>query len=179
MVIIKNLAKLAKPRNVVKEVKYIISLSERNHQPFALIATQHGQAAPGVFFFTTTDDYIISSITREIRIKMKVICSVKCASLQRSGANYSEFQLSSNLGRIILRVPTVLSLNRLLRTYNSLPILDLDQTFHTIKAKLHKLFWQHFSFNFDINDAHSFHFVCPCISCSKSLRPQNFTSNNY
>jgi len=38
-VIIKN---LAKPRHVEKEVKYIISPSKGNHQPFALIATQYG-----------------------------------------------------------------------------------------------------------------------------------------
>jgi len=39
--------------------------------------------------------------------------------------------------------------NRLPRTYNSLPVLDLNQPFHAIKAKLHKIFWQHFSLNFD------------------------------
>ena len=32
-------------------------------------------------------------------------------------------------------------LNRLPRTYNSLPVLNLDQSFHAIKAKLHKIFW--------------------------------------
>ena len=38
--------------------------------------------------------------------------------------------------------------------YNSLPALDLDQSFHTIKAKLHKIVWQHFSLNFDSDDVH-------------------------
>jgi len=55
--------------------------------------------------------------------------------------------------------------------------MDLDQSFHVIKAKLHKIFWQHFSLNFDSDDVHSFHFVCPCNSCSKSSQPPNFTNN--
>jgi len=66
--------------------------------------------------------------------------------------------------------------NRLPRTYNNLPVLNLNQSFHTIKAKLNKFFWEHFSTNFDPDNQHSYHFVCPCSSCSKSPQPPNFTN---
>ena len=67
--------------------------------------------------------------------------------------------------------------NRLPRTYNSLPVLDLNQPFPTIKSQLLKIFWQHFINNFNSDNPHSMHFVCPCSTCSKSPRPPNFSSN--
>ena len=64
--------------------------------------------------------------------------------------------------------------NRLPRTFNSLPVIDLTQPFVTIKFQLTKILWQHFIRNFDPDNQHSFHFTCPCSICSKHPKPPNF-----
>ena len=64
--------------------------------------------------------------------------------------------------------------NRLPRTFNSLPVIDLTQPFVTIKFQLTKIIWQHFMRNFDPDNQYSFHFTCPCSICSKHPKPPNF-----
>ena len=64
--------------------------------------------------------------------------------------------------------------NRLPRTFNSLPVIDLTQPFVTIKFQLTEILWQHFIRNFDPDNQHSFHFTCPCSICSKHPKPPNF-----
>ena len=66
--------------------------------------------------------------------------------------------------------------NRLPRTFNSLPVIDLTQPFVTIKFQLTKILWQHFTRNFDPDNQHSFHFTCPCSICSKHPKPPNFNA---
>ena len=44
--------------------------------------------------------------------------------------------------------------NRLPRTFNSLPVIDLTQPFVTIKFQLTKILWRHFIRNFDPDNQH-------------------------
>ena len=55
--------------------------------------------------------------------------------------------------------------NRLPRLWNSLPIIDVDQSLNTIKRKLKCFFWSYFVANFDPENLCSYHFVCPCNKC--------------
>ena len=49
--------------------------------------------------------------------------------------------------------------------WNSLPIIDVDQSLNTIKRKLKCFFWSYFVANFDPENLCSYHFVCPCNKC--------------
>ena len=68
--------------------------------------------------------------------------------------------------------------NRLPRTFNSLPTIDLTKPFLTIKAQLIQILWQHFTKNFNPDNLHSLHFSCPCSICSKHPKPPNFYAHN-
>ena len=67
----------------MKEVKHIITPS-RKRPVMSIFTGQYRLATTSVSFFTKTHDYVISSMARQIRIEMKAICTVKCASLLRS-----------------------------------------------------------------------------------------------
>ena len=67
--------------------------------------------------------------------------------------------------------------NRLPRTFNNLPAIDLSQPFFTIKTQLTSFLWQHFIRNFDSDNLHSLHFTCPCSICSSHPKPPNFTTH--
>ena len=55
--------------------------------------------------------------------------------------------------------------NRLSRLWNSLPIIDLNLPISHIKSKIKSYFWQHFVMNFDPDNNHKLHYLCPCGSC--------------
>ena len=57
--------------------------------------------------------------------------------------------------------------NRIPRLWNSLPLLDISLSTTTIRAKLRKYLWNHFLTNFDPNNICTYHYVCPCLHCSK------------
>ena len=56
--------------------------------------------------------------------------------------------------------------NRIPRLWNSLPRFDLDLSIATIRSKLQHFFWNHFISNFDSNNICTYHYLCPCRSCS-------------
>ena len=64
--------------------------------------------------------------------------------------------------------------NRLPRLWNSLPLLDIDQSIPTLKFKLYQLFWSHFTAKFDPANICSYHFLCPCAHCSSLPITYNF-----
>ena len=66
--------------------------------------------------------------------------------------------------------------NRIPRLWNSLPQIDMELSISTLKAKLKKFFWQHFTVNFDPNNACTFYFLCPCNKCSKCPVSMRFSS---
>ena len=64
---------------------------------------------------------------------------------------------------------------RICRLWNSLPIIDLNLSIHTIKSHLKSFFWNHFITNFDASNSHTYHFLCPCSNCHKSPPTTNFS----
>ena len=56
--------------------------------------------------------------------------------------------------------------NRIPRLWNSLPCIDLDLSIPTIRAKLRHLIWNHFISKFDPSNICTYHYLCPCHSCS-------------
>ena len=64
--------------------------------------------------------------------------------------------------------------NRITRLWNSLPVIDLNLSTSTIKSKLYHYFWTHFVQQFDSDNIHTYHYLCPCSQCS--LRPKTLFS---
>ena len=46
-----------------------------------------------------------------------------------------------------------------------IPIIDLNLPVNHIKRKIKSYFWQHFVTNFDPENTHKLHHLCPCGSC--------------
>ena len=67
--------------------------------------------------------------------------------------------------------------NRLPRLWNSLPLIDISQSLSTIKMKLYKHFWNHFTANFDPDNLCSYHYLCPCTNCSSLPVSYNFNTS--
>lgn len=56
--------------------------------------------------------------------------------------------------------------NRLIRIWNSLPILDIDSPMSSLKRRVYDIYWDHFTSHF-ITEQHCTWFrVCPCNSCA-------------
>ena len=55
--------------------------------------------------------------------------------------------------------------NRISCLWNSLPIIDLNLPINIIKSKIKSYFWQHCITNFDPDNIHKLHYLCPCGSC--------------
>ena len=67
--------------------------------------------------------------------------------------------------------------NRLPRLWNSLPLIDISQSLSTIKIKLYKHFWNHFTANFDPDNLCSYHYLCSCANCSSLPVSYNFNTS--
>ena len=52
------------------------------------------------------------------------------------------------------------------RLWNLLPIIDIDLHVSTLKSKLQKFLWTHFTSKFGDGNTCTFHYYCPCIRCS-------------
>ena len=52
--------------------------------------------------------------------------------------------------------------HRVVKLWNSIPLVDLSLSFETVKATLYNHFWSHFITNFDSSDICSNPIVCPC-----------------
>ena len=57
--------------------------------------------------------------------------------------------------------------HRIPRLWNSLPLIDTSLSIRSIRAQLRYQFWNHFIANFDSNNLCSYHYLCPCLNCSK------------
>ena len=57
--------------------------------------------------------------------------------------------------------------NRVVRLWNSLPpqLIDLSSSFSVLKSHIQTFFWNYFQTNFNPDNIHSFHFLCPCSQC--------------
>ena len=63
---------------------------------------------------------------------------------------------------------------RLPRTWNSLPVINLNLSIANIKSQIKAALWNHFLCNFDSENPCSFHFSCPCRNCHNNALRQNF-----
>ena len=54
--------------------------------------------------------------------------------------------------------------HRVVKLWNSIPLVDLSLSFETLKTTLYNHFWSHFITNFDPSDICSYHIICPCTS---------------
>ena len=57
--------------------------------------------------------------------------------------------------------------NRIVRLYNSFPIIDLSLPLNTIKRRIINHLWTHFIHHFNPERTCSLHFLCPCHRCCK------------
>ena len=64
--------------------------------------------------------------------------------------------------------------NRLPRLWNSLPSINLSESFPTIKSKIKSFLWSTFQANFNPSIPCSYHFLCPCRACSSMPHPSHF-----
>ena len=61
-------------------------------------------------------------------------------------------------------------LNRVASLWNSLEShIDLSLSIHTIKQNILTALWDHFLLNFDTSNPCTFHYICPCSSCSMNI----------
>ena len=67
--------------------------------------------------------------------------------------------------------------NRLPRLWNSLPLLDINQSISIIKTKLYQHFWEKFSAKFDADNLCSYHYLCPCANCCSLPVSYNFDNS--
>ena len=65
--------------------------------------------------------------------------------------------------------------NCLSRLWNSLPVFSLDQSLSSFKHLLKNVLWSYFLNNFDPDKPCSFHYLCPCRTCSYTSFTHNFT----
>ena len=56
--------------------------------------------------------------------------------------------------------------NRLPRLWNSMPIIDIEQSIPVIKRKLYQHFWNHFVEKFNPDTICTYHYLCPCSNCT-------------
>ena len=64
--------------------------------------------------------------------------------------------------------------NRISRLWNSLPIINLNLPINVIKGKIKSYFWQHFITNFDSDNIHKLHYLCPCGTCTNHHSSSNY-----
>ena len=55
--------------------------------------------------------------------------------------------------------------HRLPCLWNSIPVVNIQDSLKSIKRKLFLFLWSHFSRHFNPDIPCSYHFVCPCSSC--------------
>ena len=62
------------------------------------------------------------------------------------------------------------------RLWNSLPIIDTTRSYKWIKTKLYMFLFNHFISNFDPANPCTYHYCCPCYSCSCTPLSPHFYS---
>ena len=64
---------------------------------------------------------------------------------------------------------------RLSKIWNSLPLIDLNQSFTSIRSLIIGTFWDHFTANFNSDNPCTFHFTCLCHNCYCNSLAVNFS----
>ena len=55
--------------------------------------------------------------------------------------------------------------NRVVRLWNALQPINIEQPFASIKYQITEIFWTKFLQNFESNNACTYHYICPCPQC--------------
>ena len=63
--------------------------------------------------------------------------------------------------------------NRVIKLWNALPVIDLQQSVSTFKLQLKAFLWDHFTANFNSDQPCTWHFLCPCTTCLPSSSRTN------
>ena len=112
----------------------------------------------------------------EIADIMFFIKSLKSPSSHFNIADFISFNVSNTRSSSYLKLHhSVCKTNiqghfyfhRIPRLWNSLSLLDTSLSIPSIRARLRQHFWNHFVTNFDPNNLCSYHYLCPCLNCSK------------
>ena len=85
--------------------------------------------------------------------------------------------LTTNLTIIILEATKFVIRSyfvRLPRLWNSLPPIDLNQSFSSIKTYIYNYLWKHFEANFNQFNPCTFHYLCTCSNCYLRNQTTNF-----
>ena len=84
--------------------------------------------------------------------------------------------LTTNLTIIILENNKIRNsyFVRLPRLWNSLPPIDLNQSFSSIKTYIYNYLWKHFEANFNQFNPCTFHYSCTCSNCYQRNQTTNF-----
>ena len=90
-----------------------------------------------------------------------------------------DLHLTTNLAIIILEANKIRNsyFVRLPRLWNSLPPIDLNQSFSSIKTYIYNYLLKHFEVNFNQFDPCSFHYLCTCSNCYLKNQTTNFVMN--
>ena len=104
------------------------------------------------------------------------IKSLKKPSHHFNIEDYIQFNISNTRSSSYLKLRHSISqnnlqghffFNRLPRLWNSLPLLDISLSIPSIRTKLREHFWNHFIAHFDSNNVCTYHYLCPCVNCTK------------
>ncbi len=110
-----------------------------------------------------TSDTALTTMFYELQDLAFFICSLKQPSESFNILDYVKFHhpkktRSSTFNK--LKLSTTISsskFNRLVHLWNSLPPIDLDQSYNTIHKHIKSLFYDHFNITFDQSDYCTFH----------------------
>ena len=126
-------------------------------------------------------DYLLD---KEIADIMFLIKSLKSPSGHFNIADFISFNNSNTRSSSYLKLHHSVSksnihshfyFHRIPRQWNSLPLIDTSLSIPTIRARLRQHFWTHFIANFDCHNLCSYHYLCPCLNCSKLPVKMQFT----
>ena len=80
-----------------------------------------------------------------------------------------------------INVPKQFYFNRVVRIWNSLPHIDTDRSYLSIKRLVLSIFWQYFLYSYSVDNPCSWYVACPCANCSclpnSSLNLLNFITS--
>ena len=106
---------------------------------------------------------------------MFAVSSVKCPGVHFNIKNYITFSTSNTRSSSQFKLKHRLTKNnltrhsyfyRLPRLWNSLPPINPSLSTHTIKSLITSHLFSYFTLQFDSDNPCSFHYLCPCNSCS-------------
>ena len=94
---------------------------------------------------------------------MDILFLIKCLQFPDPSFDIRAFVSFSNLST--RSSSTCKLVYRVVRLWNSLPLIDISRSLSCIKLTLLNVLWEHFVCHFDPDDPCSFHYLCPCSTC--------------